>query len=298
MQKLQLLSEELSEVEAGKVEQRSYKLKLDNSLQKIEELYLQIERVHKEKDEALNRCIEARTHSIELSKKIENFQTVNQEVIMDSGIIKKKGISLEQIIELSESMENSFSIEIEKEALINTIIQLKQEIASLRLHNKEIEILLELSVSTKNQAISLLEMNCKDEIERIQNEFALTSKKMMEDASVALERVHNQQDQLHTRLKSERRSTQISLNKAMMLERPQFVCVEEVNNIKKQLASVLKENAKLGRDYQEVVLCWKDSNKMLRVMQRAMENEAKKMLGVVHMREKKNRASSSNFDGN
>ena len=139
---------------------------------------------------------------------------------MNSSIIKKKGISLEQIIELSESMENPFSIEIEKEPLINTILQLKQEIASLRLHNKEIEILLELSVSTKTQAISLLKMNCKDEIKRIQNEFALASKKIIEDTYVALERVHNQQDQLHTRLKSERRSTQISLNKAIPLERP------------------------------------------------------------------------------
>ena len=65
------------------------------------------------------------------------------------------------------------------------------------------------------------------------------------------------------------------------------MCVEEVKNIKKLLASVLKDNEKLSRDYQEVVLCWKDSNKMLRVTQRAMENEAKKMLGIFNMREKK-----------
>ena len=35
---LKMQREELSEVEAGKVDQRSYKLKLDNALQKIEEL--------------------------------------------------------------------------------------------------------------------------------------------------------------------------------------------------------------------------------------------------------------------
>ena len=63
--------------------------------------------------------------------------------------------------------------------------------------------------------------------------------------------------------------------------------MEEVNHVKHQLASAIKENEKLGRDYKEVVICWKDSNKMVRKMQRAMEKEAERMQDAVKSRKGK-----------
>ena len=89
-------------------------------------------------------------------------------------------------------------------------------------------------------------MNYKDEIERICNKAALKSDEMVECTKQALEEVHIQQDRLYTRLKSERKSTHAHVNRAITLHDTQFVPMEEVNHIKHELASVIKENVKLA----------------------------------------------------
>ena len=257
-------------------------MKLDNALHKNEELSSQIEKLQKENGNLLNRCVEAREQAIELSKKVGLIQVGNQDTLADKDSINKRKASLEQITEdtIYASIEKPCTIE--NEEVIKNTLQLKQEILLLKLQNKELQDLLQLSVSTKNQTISLLEMNHKDEIERIKSEAAVQSEKMVEDTHLALERVHSHHDELHSRLRSERKNTQMGFNRALMLSKHHFTQVDEVNNVKQQLASVLKENEKLNRDYHEVVLCWKDSNKMLRLLQRAMDNESKRMQGAVN----------------
>ena len=279
---VQLLSEKISADEVEKVEHGGYKVKLDNALHKNEELSSQIEKLQKENGNLLNRCVEAREQAIELSKKVGLIQVGNQDTLADKDSINKRKASLEQITEdtIYASIEKQCTIE--NEEVIKNTLQLKQEILLLKLQNKELQDLLQLSVSTKNQTISLLEMNHKDEIERIKSEAAVQSEKMVEDTHLALERVHSHHDELHSRLRSERKSTQMGFNRALILNKHNFTQVDEVNNVKQQLASVLKENEKLNRDYHEVVLCWKDSNKMLRLLQRAMDNESKRMQGAVN----------------
>ena len=284
--KIHLLSEQISSIEVEKVDER-YKLELENSLQKNEELSKQIEKALKEKDEAINRCIEARSVSIELGKKIELFETGNQESRVDSERVREKIPILGHFTghKLFESMENP--IVVANEEPVQNTFQLTQEVLSLKRLVIELKNQLDLTISSKSQTISLLEMNHKDEIERIQNEATLKYDEMVESTKSALEKVHIQQDRLYTRLKSERKSTHVQLNRAITLHDVQLVPMEEVNHIKHQLASVIVENEKLGRDYQEIVLCWKDSNRMVRKMQRAMDNEAKKMQAAVNIRKSK-----------
>ena len=121
--------------------------------------------------------------SIELSKKIEFSETGNQESGVDSEMISTKIPSVEHMTEhkLFESIEKSVATANE-EPVPNTF-QLTQEVLSLKRLVIELKNRLELSISTKNQTISLLEMNHKDEIERIWKGAALKSDEMVEPRS-------------------------------------------------------------------------------------------------------------------
>ena len=69
-----------------------------------------------------------------------------------------------------------------------------------------------------------------------------------------------------------------------MIKNPNSLQNDQIARIKKQLSQTLEENEKLMRDNQELMICWKDSIKIVKELQNTMNQEAKKMQEIMRLR--------------
>lgn len=285
-EKLQEMSDSITLYECDKELYKQTKYELDNLKSNHESLLSEIKKLYSEKDEMFKRCIEAREQSIDLNNKLHQQEFAYQKTLLNLKLSQERVKELEtHATKLEESLLNAPTsntdaklLDLEKE-----ISTLKNDNLKLKLQNNEISEENKQIVADKERALKIMEENNKDLIEKIRKESLWNSEQMVRDTEVALQQIQNDRDQIRARLDCERKNSLRSWNKAMRIKDPYSMNSEEVKKLKNQLGDALKENEKLIRDNQELMICWKDSASMVKELKRSMDQEAKRMQDAIRM---------------
>jgi hypothetical protein len=111
---------------------------------------------------------------------------------------------------------------------------------------------------------------------------------MIRDTEKAITKIQNDKEQIQAKLQFVRKSSIRELRNTLIIKDPFVAGNDENRRIKLQLSEHIKENEKLLRDNQELLICWKESAFMVRELKKSMDMEAKRMQDLLKIRQSYN----------
>jgi hypothetical protein len=287
VRKVEDLSEEKLENQVLSQNMQIIKMEIENYKQKNEELLEGIKKSHSEKDEVFIRCIETKDLLMEARSKVSEKEILLNQLNIELKVLQEK-------VKMMEDQNNLYKKEIILEGktpnfeLNEKMDALKEELIKLQLMNSKLEKEKKMIIEEKDETIQLIKKSHEETLNKLNHENIFRSEQMIRDTEKAITKIQNDKEQIQAKLQFVRKSSIRELRNTLIIKDPFVAGNDENRRIKLQLSEHIKENEKLLRDNQELLICWKESAFMVRELKKSMDMEAKRMQDLLKIRQSYN----------
>lgn len=288
-QQIELLTEERLEAQSSMQSFKTIKLEIENYKQKNDELIENIKKSQIEKDEIFMRCIESKDQVMETRSKLNEKENFINQLNLEFKILQEKVKMMEeQNFSLKNQISSSGKVSEPDLEIREKIDCLKEELVKLQLLNSKLEKEKKMIVDEKDEIIEMMKKVHEETLNKLSNENNFKAEMMIRDTELAISKIQNDKEEIQAKFNCARRNSIRQLRNTLVVRDPFVVGSDEVKRMKLQVTEYIKENEKLQRDNQELMICWKESAIMLRTLKKSMDAEARRMQDLVKIRQNNN----------
>lgn len=274
--KLQILSENISNTEHDKQKYKQMEYELNNIKNYKDSLLSEIKNLYEEKDTIYKKYIQGREEIIFLNSKIYEKEFAVREIQLNLILVNERLKSYEK----NEQTGKDYS----EENLSDKLSKLEQSVKELRIENYELKLRIkekqdriEDILNEKAESINNLKFDHLEAIAKFKHESDWKAEQIIRQTEEALSQIQKEKDDLQARFNIQKKNNLLEWKKSMVLRDPSMLFTEEYNRLRLNIAELEKENEKLLRNNQELTICWKDSAKMLKSVSKSVGIETKRM---------------------